>query len=203
MWAKYRLNLNLNQGQPPKDGWVFSSWNDFPSEISNRTHWTDPEKTWVSNISIAPYLGVRWDSVPFNFSWIFGKKSVPFGLFFFEMFVSQQSYCLMVQKSHSQPPLGCIKNLVNSGISSILSTGDRRISEPSTVISGDMPQIYQYICCLFHHPQWLRYQPKNPQHHHLNNGKAGRKPCLSPSEVLNPSIELQWPGEIALWHQRL
>ena len=28
-------------------------------EISNKTHWTDPEKTWVSNSSIAPYLGVR------------------------------------------------------------------------------------------------------------------------------------------------
>ena len=26
-------------------------------EISNRTHWTDPEKTWVSNSSIAAYLG--------------------------------------------------------------------------------------------------------------------------------------------------
>ncbi len=30
-------------------------------EISKgRTHWTDPEKTWVSNSSIATYLGVRW-----------------------------------------------------------------------------------------------------------------------------------------------
>ena len=29
-------------------------------EISNRTHWTDPEKTWVSNSSIATYLWVRW-----------------------------------------------------------------------------------------------------------------------------------------------
>ena len=30
-------------------------------EISNgRTHWTDPEKAWVSNSSIAIYLGVRW-----------------------------------------------------------------------------------------------------------------------------------------------
>ena len=34
-------------------------------EISNRTHWTDPEKTWVSNSSTATYLGV----VPFNFWW--------------------------------------------------------------------------------------------------------------------------------------
>ena len=36
-------------------------------EISNRTHWTDPEKTWVSNSSIATYFGVRWDSVPIQF----------------------------------------------------------------------------------------------------------------------------------------
>ncbi len=27
-------------------------------EISNSTHWTDPEKTWVSNSSST--LGVRW-----------------------------------------------------------------------------------------------------------------------------------------------
>ena len=37
-------------------------------EISNgRTHWTDPEKTWVSNISIAPYwtgsVGIRSHSI--------------------------------------------------------------------------------------------------------------------------------------------
>ena len=29
-------------------------------EISNRTHWTDPGKTWVSNSSIATCSGVRW-----------------------------------------------------------------------------------------------------------------------------------------------
>ena len=40
-------------------------------EISNRPYWTDPEKTWASNNSIATYEGkVRWDSVPFNFWWI-------------------------------------------------------------------------------------------------------------------------------------
>ena len=39
---------------------------------------------------------------------------------------------LMVQKSHSQPLLGwCKKNLLNDGIIHI-STGERRISEPST-----------------------------------------------------------------------
>ena len=42
---------------------------------------------------------------------------------------------LMVQKSHSQPPFGCKKNLVDNGRNYQLptSTGDRRISEPSTV----------------------------------------------------------------------
>ena len=44
-----------------------SSWDDIVlylyvnifQEISNRTHWTDPE-TWVSHSSIATSLGVRW-----------------------------------------------------------------------------------------------------------------------------------------------
>ena len=49
---------------------VTKSWR---FEISNgRTHWMDPEKTWVSDSSIVTYLGlgVRWDSVPSNFWWI-------------------------------------------------------------------------------------------------------------------------------------
>ena len=33
--------------------------NETFQEISNRTHWTDPW-TWVSDSSIATYLGVRW-----------------------------------------------------------------------------------------------------------------------------------------------
>ena len=33
-----------------------------------------PKKTWVSNSSIATYLGVRWDSVPFNFWWSSATK---------------------------------------------------------------------------------------------------------------------------------
>ena len=42
----------------------------YPRNRTHRTHRTDPEKTWVSNSSIATDLGVRWDLVPFNFSWI-------------------------------------------------------------------------------------------------------------------------------------
>ena len=39
-------------------------------EISNeRTHWTDPEKTWVSNSSIATYQHGSVGKVPFNFWW--------------------------------------------------------------------------------------------------------------------------------------
>ena len=46
---------------------------DYFQEIPNRTHWTDPEKTWVSKNTLASNLigpGFRWDSVPFNFWWI-------------------------------------------------------------------------------------------------------------------------------------
>ena len=36
--------------------------------MPNRAHWTDPEKTWVSNSSSSNLqLGVHWDLVPFNF----------------------------------------------------------------------------------------------------------------------------------------
>ena len=34
--------------------------NKLSKKSPNRTHWTDPEKTWESNSSIATYLGVRW-----------------------------------------------------------------------------------------------------------------------------------------------
>ena len=48
-------------------------------EISNgQTHWTDPEKTWEANSSVATSLGVRWDSVPFSFWWIEGMFFVLF-----------------------------------------------------------------------------------------------------------------------------
>ena len=41
-------------------------------EISNTTHWTDPEKTWVSHSSIATYWTGSIGKVPFNFWWIVG-----------------------------------------------------------------------------------------------------------------------------------
>ena len=40
-------------------------------QVQQDRSWMDPEKTWESNSSIATLLGVRWDSVPFNFWWIF------------------------------------------------------------------------------------------------------------------------------------
>ena len=51
---------------------TLKGWNCPFQEISNgRTRcFRTPQKTWVSNSSIAPYLGVRWDSVPFTFWWI-------------------------------------------------------------------------------------------------------------------------------------
>ena len=39
-------------------------------EISNKTHWTDPEKTWVSNSLIATYRTGSAGKVPFNVWWI-------------------------------------------------------------------------------------------------------------------------------------
>ena len=47
--------------------WVKYTENMIFQEISNTIHWTEPEKPWVSNSSIAPYLGVL-----FNFWWRFG-----------------------------------------------------------------------------------------------------------------------------------
>ena len=32
----------------------------FPKNLQQDPLWTDPEKTWVPNSSIATYLGVRW-----------------------------------------------------------------------------------------------------------------------------------------------
>ena len=52
-----------------REGFLSGGWEPKKSEfqeVSNRTHWTDPEKTWGSNS-----LGVRWDSVPVNFWWIY------------------------------------------------------------------------------------------------------------------------------------
>ena len=41
-------------------------------QVQQDSSWMDPEKAWESNSSIATLLGVRWDSVPFNFWWILG-----------------------------------------------------------------------------------------------------------------------------------
>ena len=58
----------------------YSLW-PFLQEISNRTYWTDPEKTWVSNSLIATYLGGSVGKVPFDFWWIFEMvKRDPFKL---------------------------------------------------------------------------------------------------------------------------
>ena len=54
-------------------GLIRRNWLGKIQELSNRTHWTDPEKTWESNSSFRTLLnGVYWDSVPFSF-WL-GKR---------------------------------------------------------------------------------------------------------------------------------
>ena len=71
-------NWIISPGMKTKNIWnhhqVFmclynSSWKLYIQEISNRTHWTNSEKTWVSNSSIAPYWKGSAGKAPFNFWW--------------------------------------------------------------------------------------------------------------------------------------
>ena len=62
------LHQPLNQQSVPGTTFIRELVRDFIQKFSNgRTHWTDPQKTCVSNR--CSNLGVRWDLVPFNFLW--------------------------------------------------------------------------------------------------------------------------------------